>query len=160
VELCSNNWNETWALYPKHSLKSVGVQCILTRQNFSIFVLSHSLPTRLDKKVLLLNTGSILVSWYSKELSSWYLEKLRYKVDVYLISIWCLHLFDHFLMFQSWKIKVKKSLNRWLLFIYLKCLVWSGVMQIILKFGILSLFLPFDCKYFDNLVCFEILWKT
>jgi hypothetical protein len=48
------------------------------------------------------NIGSILVSWYN-ELSSWYLAKLRYQVDVYLISISCLYSFDPILISQSLK---------------------------------------------------------
>jgi hypothetical protein len=74
--------------------------------------------TQPDKQVLFNYIGSIFVSWYNKELSSWYLAKLRYQVDVYLISIWCLYLFDLILMSRSWKIKVYKSSNRW----YLKSL--------------------------------------
>jgi hypothetical protein len=69
---------------------------------------------RRDKQVLLHNIRSILVSWYNKELSSWYLAKLRYQVVVYLISIWCQYLFDPILIPQSWKINVKKSSDRWL----------------------------------------------
>jgi hypothetical protein len=63
--------------------------------------------SRIDKQVLFHNVGSISVPWYNKELYYWYLAKMRYKVDVYLISIWCLYLFNPILMSQSWKIKVK-----------------------------------------------------
>jgi hypothetical protein len=70
--------------------------------------------SQLDKQVLFQNIRSIFVSWYNKELSSCYLAILRYQVDVYLISIWCLYLFDLILMSRSWKIKVKKSSKTWL----------------------------------------------
>jgi hypothetical protein len=55
------------------------------------------------------------------------------------MSIWCLNLFDLILMSWSWKIKVKKSLNRWQYF-YLKSFVWSGR-------GLHSFFLPAPKMY-------------
>jgi hypothetical protein len=72
------------------------------------------------------NTVIIFVSWYNKELSSWYLAKMRHQVDVYLISTWSWYLFDLILMSWTWKIIVQKVSNRWLKYIYWKSFVWSG----------------------------------
>jgi hypothetical protein len=112
------------------NLKSLIVQilcvpCLQADVGHAIWLLL-CLNTRLDKQILFHNIGSIFMSWYNKELSSLYTVKLRYQLDVYLISIWCLYLFDFILMSWSWKIKVKKSSNRWLYCIYLKSFVWSG----------------------------------
>jgi hypothetical protein len=60
--------------------------------------------TRLYKKVLEELIGSFLVSWYNKKLSYWYLVKLRYQRDIWLMSFWCLYIFDLVLMSRSWKI--------------------------------------------------------
>jgi hypothetical protein len=65
-------------------------------------------PSWLDKQVLLHNIGSILVFWHNKKLSSRYLAKLRYQVDVYLIS---LYLFD--LILISWSCEWGPSLHHW-----------------------------------------------
>jgi hypothetical protein len=56
-------------------------------ENTGASMLLRSDNTRPDKQVLFHNIGSSFVSWYSKELSSWYLAKRRYQVDVSLMSI-------------------------------------------------------------------------
>jgi hypothetical protein len=86
--------------------------------SFWVFSIGNYTLSRLDKQVLVCNIGSIFVSWYNIELSSWYLTKMRHQVDVYLVSIWSLYFFDLILMSWSWKINVKKTSKRWLL-IYL-----------------------------------------
>jgi hypothetical protein len=53
------------------------------------------------------NIGSIFVSWYDKKLSSWYLAKLRYQVDVY----W--YLFDEYIYLTLfWCLWVKKLMSK------------------------------------------------
>jgi hypothetical protein len=48
------------------------------------------------------------VSWYNKEMSSWYLAKMRHQVDVYLISIWNLCIF----LPLFWCLEVEKLMSK------------------------------------------------
>jgi hypothetical protein len=101
-----NFFNKHIIIYTKVWSKSTYLHNSFKKTSLFLQVIQ---TTPLDKQVIFRNIGSILVSWYNKEMSSWYLAKLRYQVDVCLISIWGLYFLTLFWYLQVEKLRSKSQ---------------------------------------------------